>query len=53
MEVGVGVDEKGDGLLRLESLVMVERIRLVCCDFIVERVRVEVREGEKSFFIVI
>ncbi|CAP70560.1 uncharacterized protein PODANS_3_6240 [Podospora anserina S mat+] len=53
VEAGVGVDEKGDGLLRLESPATVERIRLACCDPIVERARVEAREGEKSFFIAI
>ncbi|KAJ4306773.1 hypothetical protein N0V88_000140 [Collariella sp. IMI 366227] len=53
VEAKVGVDEKGDGLLRLESPATAERIRLACCDPIVERARVVPKEGERSFFIAI
>ncbi|KAK3320651.1 molybdopterin binding aldehyde oxidase/xanthine dehydrogenase [Cercophora scortea] len=49
----VGVDEDGDGLLRLESPATPERIRLACVDPIMERARVVPKEGEKSFFIAI
>lgn len=49
----VGIDEKGDGLLRLESPATPERIRLSCVDPIMERARVVPKEGEKSFFIAI
>ncbi|KAK3899601.1 Molybdopterin-binding domain of aldehyde dehydrogenase-domain-containing protein [Staphylotrichum tortipilum] len=53
----VGVDEEGDGLLRLRSPATVERVRMECADFIVERVRVEAKgegeEKEKGFFIAI
>jgi len=53
VEAKVGVDEKGDGLLRLESPATPERIRLSCVDPIMERARVVPMEGEKSFFIAI
>lgn len=48
-----GRDEKGDGLLRLESPATPERIRLACVDPIMERARVMPKEGEKNFFIAI
>lgn len=48
-----GKDEKGDGLLRLESPATPERIRLACVDPIMERARVQPKEGEKNFFIAI
>ncbi|KAL2135924.1 hypothetical protein VTI74DRAFT_6307 [Chaetomium olivicolor] len=53
VEATVGVDEKGDGLLRLESPATPERIRLACCDPIVEKARVRPKDGERSFFIAI
>ncbi|KAK4453051.1 molybdopterin binding aldehyde oxidase/xanthine dehydrogenase [Podospora aff. communis PSN243] len=53
VEATVGVDDKGDGLLRLESPATPERIRLSCVDPIMERARVVPKEGEKSFFITI
>ncbi|KAK4101091.1 xanthine dehydrogenase [Parathielavia hyrcaniae] len=58
VEAAVGVDGMGsagdgDGLLRLESPATPERIRLACVDPIVEKARVEPKEGEKSFFIAI
>jgi xanthine dehydrogenase/oxidase len=53
VEATVGRDEKGDGLLRLESPATPERIRLACVDPIVERARVSPKEGEKSFFVAI
>ena len=53
VEAGLGVDEKGDGLLRLESPATPERIRLACVDPIMERARVKRKEGEESFFIAI
>ncbi len=54
----VGVDDGGDGLLRLRSPATVERVRMECCDGIVERAKVEAKktEGggeEKGFFIAI
>jgi xanthine dehydrogenase/oxidase len=49
----VGSDEKGDGLLRLESPATPERIRLACVDPIMERARVQPKEGERNFFIAI
>ncbi|KAK4157664.1 Molybdopterin-binding domain of aldehyde dehydrogenase-domain-containing protein [Chaetomidium leptoderma] len=42
-----------DGLLRLESPATPERIRLACVDPIIERARVERKEGERSFFVAI
>lgn len=42
-----------DGLLKLESPATAERIRLSCVDPIMERARVQPKEGEKSFFIAI
>lgn len=48
-----GTDEKGDGLLRLESPATPERIRLACVDPIMERARVLPKDGEKNFFIAI
>ena len=48
-----GVDDKEDGLLRLESPATPERIRLSCVDPIMERSRVQPKEGEKSWFIAI
>ena len=51
VEATVGVDEAGDGLLRLDSPATPERIRLSCVDPIMERSRVVPKEGEKSFFI--
>jgi xanthine dehydrogenase/oxidase len=48
-----GKDEKTDGLLRLESPATPERIRLACVDPIMERARVQPKEGEKNFFIAI
>ena len=46
--------KEGDaGVLRLWSPATVERIRLACNDPIVERARVEAKEGEKSFFVTI
>ncbi|KAK3344294.1 Molybdopterin-binding domain of aldehyde dehydrogenase-domain-containing protein [Lasiosphaeria hispida] len=53
VEATVGVDDKEDGLLRLESPATPERIRLSCVDPIMERARVAPKEGEKSFFIAI
>ncbi|UNI24600.1 hypothetical protein JDV02_010334 [Purpureocillium takamizusanense] len=49
-EVG---DDKGPGLLRLESPATPERIRLSCEDDIMRRARVMPQEGEKSFFVAI
>ena len=46
-------DDKTDGLLRLESPATPERIRLSCVDPIIEKARVQPKEGEKSFFIAI
>ena len=48
-----GLDHKEDGLLRLESPATPERIRLSCVDPIMERSRVQPKEGEKSWFIAI
>jgi xanthine dehydrogenase/oxidase len=48
-----GKDERGDGLLTLESPATPERIRLACVDPIMERARVLPKEGEKNFFIAI
>lgn len=42
-----------DGLLRLESPATNERIRLSCVDPIMERARVQPKDGERSFFIAI
>lgn len=42
-----------DGLLKLESPATPERIRLSCVDPIMERARVQPKEGEKNFFIAI
>ncbi|KAK3387486.1 molybdopterin binding aldehyde oxidase/xanthine dehydrogenase [Podospora didyma] len=53
VQATIGSDEKGDGLLRLESPATPERIRLACVDPIMERARVLPKEGEKSFFIAI
>lgn len=52
VECSVG-DEKGEGLLRLESPATSERIRLSCEDEIMRRARVTPKEGEKSFFVAI
>ncbi|CAL3972857.1 unnamed protein product [Diplocarpon coronariae] len=48
---GLRTDEKGDGLLVLESPATPERIRMSCADPIVKRAFVKPDEGEKSFFI--
>jgi xanthine dehydrogenase/oxidase len=54
VEAKLGVDDApDDGLLRLESPATPERIRLACVDPIMERARVQPKEGEKSFFIAI
>ncbi|KAH8883677.1 xanthine dehydrogenase [Thozetella sp. PMI_491] len=53
VEATVGSDDKGDGLLRLESPATPEKIRLACVDPIMERARVKPKEGEKSWFIAI
>jgi xanthine dehydrogenase/oxidase len=53
VQATVGVDDKTDGLLRLESPATPEKIRLACVDPIMERARVVPKEGEKSFFIAI
>jgi xanthine dehydrogenase/oxidase len=45
--------QKDDGLLRLESPATAERIRLACADKIVERARVQPKEGEKNWFVAI
>ena len=45
--------EGESGVLSLWSPATVERIRLACNDPLVERARVEPREGEKSFFVTI
>jgi xanthine dehydrogenase/oxidase len=50
-EVGDGRDE-GE-VLHLESPATTERIRLACTDSIVERARVQPKDGEKSWFVAI
>lgn len=40
-------------VLSLESPATPERIRTSCADPIIERVRVQPKEGEKSFFVAI
>ncbi|KAM0813135.1 putative xanthine dehydrogenase [Seiridium cardinale] len=42
-----------DGLLKLESPATPERIRLSCVDPIMERARVQPKDGERNFFIAI
>ncbi|EKV16851.1 Xanthine dehydrogenase HxA, putative [Penicillium digitatum Pd1] len=42
-----------NGVLSLESPATPERIRISCGDPIIERVRVQPKEGEKSFFVAI
>lgn len=52
VEATIGEDHS-DGLLRLHSPATPERIRLACEDEIMRKARVEPKEGEKSFFVVI
>jgi xanthine dehydrogenase/oxidase len=42
-----------ESVLSLQSPATVERIRISCADPIINRARVEPREGERSFFIAI
>ncbi|KAL2265292.1 hypothetical protein VTJ83DRAFT_6392 [Remersonia thermophila] len=46
-----GQEAKEDGLLVLHSPATAERIRLACKDPIIEKARVQAKEGEKSFFL--
>lgn len=52
VEATVGADHS-EGLLRLQSPATPERIRLACEDEIMRKARVQPKEGEKSFFVVI